>query len=197
MIKGKTRYVFISVLGLMLLSGCSYKWGLKDRRLAGGYTEVSVPLFKNRSQEVSIETSFTNALVEEFSRSQVAQVVNDTQAPVKIEGVIEKVEYIPEGKREGTGDPNSELADLPEDAVLATNYRIYVTVKLTLVRVSDRKILWQGQFRDERVYAAPQLETELINSANALYNHSARQLNIKELAFSMMSEAHDRMTETF
>ncbi len=156
---------------------------------------MSVPMFKNESQVVSIETSFTNALVEEFSRSQVARVVTDSQAPVKVEGTIVKVEYLPEGKR--VGGANEALSELPTGAVLATNYRIYVTIHLKLVRVSDRKILWHGNFKDERIYAAPQLESGLINSANALYNHSARQINIAELAVSMMSEAHDRMTETF
>ncbi|MEZ4871464.1 MAG: LPS assembly lipoprotein LptE [Bdellovibrionales bacterium] len=70
--------------------GVRYKWGFKDRKLAGGYTEVSVPMFKNQSHEVSIEVAYTNALIEEFSRSQVADVVSDSLAPVKIEGVFER-----------------------------------------------------------------------------------------------------------
>ena len=179
-------------------ASCSYRLANKDRPFVGGYRLVSVPIFKNRTQEPRIEVSFTNAMREELNRAKQVSVVDKDIAPITVEGVISDITYAREGSVTGTGtDTEGELPALPENAFLTTRYRIFVTTNIIVRRNADQSVLWQGSFRNERSYVAPQIGTESINSANALYNHSARLANIEILAKEMMEEAYQRMTENF
>ncbi len=133
---------------------------------------------------------FTNALIRRFARSQVARVSDKESAPLWLEGTITKVTT-----EEGPKD--TKVSGLPEQAVITTEFNIRVNAKLILRRKSDDKIIWQGNFSNQKTYTAPRIGTPVINSANATYNHSARIEFISRLAEEMMTEAHDRMTENF
>jgi hypothetical protein len=123
-------------------------------------------------------------------RSRVAQVVEESD--ISVQGVIEEVNYRLGGKR-----TSSDYSLLPEGAVQATEYRILILARISVIRGSDQKVLWTGQFNGERTYTAPQIASAVVNTANPLYNLSARRLNIKEVANDIASEAFDRMTENF
>lgn len=180
---------FVAVLTVATGSGCAYRFGETDREIPGGYRTVAVPTFKNNSQEAGIEVYFTNAIVREIERSRIGRVTSRSEAQTTLEGVIETVQY-------GGGSP-VEGTFLPPGAVLNTQYRIVVTTNLTLTRNSDQKILWTGQFSNERSYLAPIIGIEGLNSSNAPYNQSARYQNIQTMAADMMTEAHNRLTENF
>lgn len=184
----------LSVLLLIATSNCAYRYGLSDRALPGGYTQISIPVFKNVTPDVGIEMFFTDALIRRFARSQVARVTDKELAPVVLEGTIKKIEVLP-----GPAKTNVEnqLKTLPDNAVLTTSYRLVVTANVLLRRKSDDKTMWEGNFTNETEYFAPQVGTPIVNSANATYNQSARQQRISVLADEMMAEAHDRMTENF
>lgn len=187
--------LFGFILALSVLSGCSYRWGFRERSVPGGYKEIAIPIFKNRSQEVGVETDFTNALVLQFERSQVARVTTQAAAPVRIEGEILKVGLIGTGGGIiGGKDPNNPL---PTNAALWTEYQINLEAKITVRRQSDEKILWEGKLSDQKIYEAPRIGEPVVNSANATYNDSARRHALATLAEEMMAEAHDRITENF
>jgi len=169
--------------------------GYQNRSLPGGYSQVSIPVFKNLTHEVGIEAAFTNSLIKQFARSKVAKVAAQSLSPVVLEGRIEKIEYKHGGQIEGKATDSSN--NLPERAVLTTEYRIFITTRIVLKRLSDQKVLWQGEFFGEKVYSAPQIGLAVVNSANPLYNVSARRENITLIAQDMMAEAHDRLTENF
>lgn len=168
--------------------------GMSSRSLPGGYKYLSIPIFKNKTQETGIEVSFTNALIQEFEKSQVGKVTNEGLSDVKIIGVIDTVQYLPGGKK-SEGDPAAPY--LPKGTVLATDYRILVTVNVRIVRLVDNTQIWTGSFSGERTYNAPQVTLAGVNSVNPLYNLSARRQNIDTVANDMMAEAHDRITENF
>lgn len=183
-----------SLLFVILLSGCGYHLGNRNRQIPGGYKQVSVPIFKNRSQEVGIEVSFTNALIQEFQRSKVARVVDNSLSEVAVVGQIDDLQYIG-GAFRTAGDSSSP--NLPTGTVLASEYRILMKVSVKILRQADGKELWHGSFNGERTYPAPQVTLAGVNSVNPLYNLSARRQNIDSMANDMMSEAYDRMTENF
>lgn len=183
------------LFGCLLSTACSYKWGFRDRAVPGGYKQVAIPIFKNKSQEVGIETDFTNALVRRFERSQVARVASKDVAPVRLDGIIEKVEVVPSAS--GVVGAAGATNPLPVDAVLATDYDLKVRAKIEVRRQSDEKIIWSGVFDDEIDFQASRIGEPVVNSANALYDQSARRAAFGKLAESMMSEAHDRITENF
>ncbi len=175
-------------MGVFLLSGCAYRFGNADRSLPGGYKQVNIPIFKNYSQEPSIEVLFTNALTHEFEKSKFARVTETSQSEVFIEGEIRSIQYLGTGKR---------TDGLPTGSVLATSYDIQVVVSVAVRRQSDRSALWQGEFTRTRSYSAPQVTLPGVNTVNPLYNLSARRQNLEILANDLMSEAHDRITENF
>lgn len=188
----RTLLIFAFILSTS--SGCAYRFGLADRALPGGYTEIAIPVFQNKTQDVGIEMYFTNALIRRFARSQVARVTSKEDSPVTLEGTIRKIDTV-----SGPGLTNKEqqLAFLPTNAVLTSDYRLVVTLDLVLKRKSDDKIVWQGQFHNEKVYQAALIAGPVSNSADALYDHNARMQSLSLLAEDMMQEAHDRITENF
>lgn len=181
---------FFLILGF--LNSCAYRFGLTERQLPGGYTQVAVPMFKNRSQEVGIEPLFTNSMITHMERSQAAHVVDKDVAPVVLEGTIDSVVTT-----QGAIKDSGNLLTLPSDSVLVTDYRLRVNATLNLRRKSDDKVIWTGSFTTEKVYQAPQIGTAVVNSADATYNQSARMQTLGLLAEEMMTEAHDRITENY
>ena len=189
-------------LGLVfcaLLSSCAYRWGFADRKLPGAYDQVAVPIFENKSEEVGIEVDYTNAFVNRMERSKAAKIVNKNLAPAVVEGSIQSVaiKLGPGVTGGGKIGENKEIPKLPENAVLTTEFAVLVIVKIQLRRASDQSILWASTFTGEKTYQGPRIGTAIVNSANALYNQSARRDTIQRLAEEMMTEAHNRMTENF
>jgi hypothetical protein len=174
------------------LSGCAYSMGIEDRRLPEGYKLVSVPVFKNTTQEVGVEVPFTNAMIREFARSQVAKVVDKSEAQVVLEGTVDRVTYeVSNSCTRGVGCP------IPGNTMLNSEYRVTVSAKMVLKRASDGRALWSQDFSGQKIYPAPRIGLAGLNSANALYNHSSRQENLSAIAGDMMAEAHGRLTENF
>jgi hypothetical protein len=190
----KSFNFFALIFSMLLNAGCAYHFGMSERALPGGYSQVAIPMFKNLSADVGIEPYFTNALIRRFSRSAVAKVTDKDSSPLVLNGTILDVQTIngPAVKNTGT-----QLPTLPDEAVLITEYRLVVNTHLELKRRSDDKIMWQGNFRNEKVYTPPRIGTPVVNTANATYNQSVRMETISRLAEEMMNEAHDRMTENF
>lgn len=174
------------------LVGCAYHFGYGRRNLPGSYNQLAIPVFENKTTEVGVEVFFTNSIIEEFERSQVAKVLQADEAPVTMLGTISKIEYL-HSAQTAANNANS----LPRGAVLTTEYRVLLTAHIVLRRNSDQRVIWQGRFTREKVFPAPQIGPATINSANATYLHSARYQTIASLASEMMEEAHDRMTENF
>lgn len=176
------------------LSGCAYRLGAANRSIPGGYKQISVPIFKNKTQETGIEVSFTNAMIQEFERSRVARVVDNALSEVAVLGTIDSVQYYPGAKRL-SGDSATPL--LPKGSALASEYRILLVVTVRVIRQADGTELWKGSFNGERTYQAPQVTLAGVNSVNPLYNLSARRQNIDLMASDLMLEAHGRITENF
>lgn len=183
------RFIFLSLL-LFALTSCAYRWGYGSRSLPGGYREVAIPIFENDSKEVGLEVEFTRALQERFQRSRVASLKGRDRAPIIVKGVVSSVDVV-----RGLGASNIE--NLPKRAVLATEYRLTVYTDVSVIRQSDQKVIWSSRFSKSKVYLAPRIGTPVVNSANALYNHSKRRETLHALAKEMMTEAHDQMTESF
>ncbi len=172
------------------ISGCAYHFSSQYRRLPGGYDRIAVPMFKNITAETGIETFFTSAMIEELQRDQFSKVVTKEDAQVILEGTLASVEFA-----QGGALSDTKLTD--RKVYLVSEYRAYVTVSMSLKRVSDQKLLWQGNFQGEKQYPAPQITTEGLDTANPNYNHSARLQNLKILARDVMTQAYINLTETF
>jgi hypothetical protein len=190
----RISFGLITLICALALTSCAgYRMGDSDRQIPGGYRTVAIPVFKNKSMEAGVEAYFTNALVREFERGRVGRVTSKSEAQTTLEGSIDNVNYVVTNqvsKEQGGGF-------LGENIILNTEYRILLQTTLRLRRNSDQKVLWEGTFNGERSYLAPQIGREGINSADAIYNQSARYQNLEAMASYLMNEAHNRITENF
>lgn len=160
---------------------------------------IAVPVFTNKTQEVAIETFFTKAMIMEVEKSSLAQVTSKEESQAILLGEISQVDYVLGTEitptTEGFGDNANDK--LPSGTVLSKEYRILISAHLKLVRSSDMAVLWEGDVRGEKRYPAPVITKRVLNTANPLYNQSARMINIQDVAHDMMSEAYERLTENF
>lgn len=184
----------ITIIGLLIVfmaSGCSYHLGRLGRRLPGGAKNIHVKMFENRTQEVGIESDFTNSFVSELARTGIADVTAEHDADAYLVGIIHTVDSPGTSSR-----PMADAAANGNRATLFTDYQTRVTIVLRLLDKNNKE-LWQGQVLGERNYKAPQLTLPSLRTANPLYNQSARRQNLKEISKTMASEAVLRMTENF
>lgn len=188
------KFVIVAAVFAATMSGCAYRVGDFDRQIPGGYRTIAIPVFKNKTMEAGIETYFTNAVIREFQRGRVGKVVSKNDAQTTLEGSIDSITYRVSSQVEA-GTPDT--LGLPSNTILNTEYRIVLVTSIRVRRNSDEKVLWEGSFNGERSYLAPRIGAPSVNSANAIYNQSARNQNIATMASELMIEAHNRITENF
>lgn len=187
----KKLFLLTLTIGLQfLLTSCAYRFSSLERGIPGGYNRVSVPVFKNLTFEPSIESFFTQAMIEELERDRFTKVTSKADAQVILEGTITQLHYV-----QGSSFQDDILER--KNKSIPIEYSIRVFVNLQLKRVSDEKILWSGNFDGEKLYPAPQITNPVLDTANSTYNHSARMQNLRVLARDLMSEAHMNLTENF
>ena len=94
-----------------------------------GVERLAVPVLVNRTEYRGVEAILTRKLIDEIERRGIATVVPVEQADAVLEGTVLAISqaasaYAPEADR-------------------VVNYSISMRVGLTLVRASDRKVLWR------------------------------------------------------
>lgn len=186
------KNIFLILPFIFQLTGCaSYQWGPGDKKLPGGYTQVSVPLFVNLTQEVGAEVPFTRAIVKEVERSQFASLVKPSDSEVTVRGTIQMLDF------QGFSVIDIDDGDGERVRKLNTAYQIHATVLIELIKPSDGTVVWSTTVDGTRGYNGPKLTQQSVRSANPLYNKSAREQNLIIIANELMNEAFDKMTERF
>jgi len=168
----------VSVAGILILAmmvtACGYQFRGKQNNLPSDVRSIAIPVFKNSTNEIRIEQIFTDAVIFQFTRSQMVRVVSEGQADAILSGKVYKVEI-------------TDVALTSGDT--SRQRRITIWVSASLVRKKDGKMLWQDkalwQNRTYDVAGTPQA-TE-INKRQA----------ITELATQMAQTLHDRVFENF
>lgn len=176
----------------LLLPSCAYKIGQKFRSLPGGYQKLSIPVFKNKTMEPGAEAIVTSALKEEFFRSTVLKVVDDNDAEVRLEGLVETLKYDSMAIKES--DNNNHL---PTGTVLATTYNMTVVINVKLVKIGSSEVLWQSQFTGSRPMNASQVNIAGVNSVNPIYNQNAKRIILEIVANELSNQIHNNLTENF
>lgn len=201
----------VLIVGGVLGAGCSsYQFGQHKRALPGGYDRIAIPTFSNKTQEVGIETYFTEFLRMEFERSGLAKVTSKNDAQVVLEGVVTSTAFVGGVAITGGDAESKEIRTptripgapdnpnpLPKGTLLNKEYYSTVVVHIVARKVSDSSVLWEGDFTSQRQFFAPLIGLPGLNTANPLYINTARQDTVARIAKDLMSEAHDRLTENF
>ena len=176
------------------MSSCAYNLSTKKDALPGGVKHIQIPLFKNTTSEPGAEVFFTNALKLEALRSSVTKVENEeSNAEAILQGTIASITVIADDSViESENNPY-----LPKRSVLATQYKVFVSVDLVLKKKGSSEILWSGNFQQTKNFPAALITLPVINSSNPLYNQSAKRQTLDALSKEMMQAGFDRMTENF
>lgn len=176
------------------LSSCAYKLSSNYDALPGNVRSIQIPIFKNDSIEVGAETTFTNALKSEALRSKFVQLKNDES---EVEGILQGRVVRIEVVADESVIEAKNTQYLPAETVIATQYKVTAIIDLTLYRKGSMAVLWSGNFKQTSNYSAPQITLPVINTANSLYNQSAKRQTLDALSKDMMQAAFDRMVENF
>ncbi len=176
-----------------LLTSCAYRVGQKFRTLPGGYRKLSIPVVKNKSMEPGAEAIITHALKEEFFRSTVLKVVNDSEAEVRLEGQIDSLYF----DQQASFLEASAGNHLPTGTVLTTGYSMSIIMTMKLIKTATSEVIWQSQFSSGRPMTSSQVQTAGVNSVNPIYNQNAKRLIIESISYEISNQIHNNLTENF
>ena len=120
---------FISILCVVLLTGCGYQMVGKESHLPPGLTSISIPTFSNQTLEPGIEVPFTQGFLREFINDRRVKVVGRGEAVSVLEGVIKSF----------------NITSVAYDrSGIATEYQTTVVIDVVLKKQSG-EILWKEQ----------------------------------------------------
>ncbi len=163
------------VLGLaVLLGGCGYNFRGKTNNLPSDVRTIAVPVFKNNTGETRLESIITDQVIFQFTRSQVLRVVGEKQADAVLRGAVTRADV-------------EDVAFTSQET--SQQRRITVTIKATLTRTRDGKVLWQRRdLKQQRTYAV---------GSTAQATDANKQAALTELAKSLAQTLHDSVFENF
>jgi PBP1b-binding outer membrane lipoprotein LpoB len=116
------------VIFSFLISGCGgYRFAADYNNLPEEIKSISIPFFKNETFESNIEAYFTSALVNEFIKNKKITVLSHG-ADATLFGVVKEFR-------------TASIAYSREDR--AWEYRVFVTLDLTLKRNDTGEIIWR------------------------------------------------------
>lgn len=184
----------VSVTATTIFSGCAYRLSNQVDTFPGGVKRIQIPVFKNISPEPGVEVFFTEALKSEVLRSGYASIVNAEQdSDAVLEGTVTSVLI----DSDSSVIESNRTTYLPSGTVLSAKVSLTVTVSLILRRKLSQEILWSSEFFQAKEYTPPQITLPTLNTANNLYNVSAKRQTLTSLSSEMMQLAFDRMVDNF
>ena len=179
--QGRAYLGWLWIVVVMPLLSCGYGFVHLQDRLPGGIRRVSIPTFENRTHEASLENIFTTDLRDEFFKSKIVEVVSADASQADIVGVITDVSTEPLAHSEEDLSGRSHK-------FLANEYRAKITVDVSLIQKSDKRVLWRRTFSDARQYRT---------SEDLLKNEVKQQDAFKKISLYLMEQVHDTMLEDF
>ena len=161
-------------LVLMVFSGCGYGLRGTVNNLPPDIRAVSIPVFVNESVEAGVEIVFANALIYEFNRSRVLEVVSESQAQAQIIGKIRSIAIDPV---------------IYATSTQALQRKVTVTLEISCRRSDNQKVLWQNQNLSRyEVYSVTTDPTQTERN---------KQDAIKKIAQDLSERIHNSILENF
>ena len=180
----------------LLTFGCAYKLSSSSDGLPGNIKTVFVHPFKNLSNEPGIEVYFTESIKKEIlSSSLIVLKSSDLNSEGYIKGDITEIKIM--SSDDSVIEATKDAKFLPYGTVLSTQVKVEVKVHVELWSQKENKLIWSSDFAQAVNYTPPQITLPVVNSANNLYNLSARRQTLESLAQQMMQLAYDRMVDNF
>jgi hypothetical protein len=155
--KQKKYTVAASLMAVILLVGCGYRFSPGGEHIDEGIRTVYVDTFANRTSEANVENVFRNSFIDQFRKS----------SRFRVTGTREEADAIVRGSINGLS--SSHLSYTSAD--VAREDRVTAVMELVFEERVSRKIIWSNQafswYGDYRVDSANPMNTET-NKGNAL-----------------------------
>lgn len=158
---------------LLMLTACGYHFSGRGD-LPGNIQTLSVQMLENRSSVTGVETTVTNALINELNRRRQGSVVGAKKAEAVLKGTVESITW-DTITRKGVNT--------------ASERRVYATLSLVL---EDRagKVLWQRSgLQAEQAY--------VVVDGNKAATEANRLEAIGILSEQMAEYIYRRLTDNF
>jgi hypothetical protein len=156
-------------------AGCGYRAARHDNPLLDGIETIAIPYFKNKTYEQEAEALFTHAFVDEFVESRTLMVTGREQADVILFGTVEEL--------------NEEPISYSADEDKALEYRVRVTLELSLENMRTGEVLWK---RDRMEHG----EEYAVGTAIVM-TEAGKRVALKRLARDLAERAHDSIMQGF
>jgi Lipopolysaccharide-assembly len=166
--------LILGLFFLLLISGCGYGFRGGVNNLPPDIKGIYIPVFTNETTEAGAEVVFANALIYEFTRSGILQVVPEAKAQATISGKIKSVTI-----------DSVTLASQTQ----ALQRKVTILLEVSCRRNDNQKILWQnpGMSRYE-VYSV---------STDPNQTDLNKQEAIKKIAQDISKRIYDGILENF
>ncbi|MFZ5568826.1 MAG: LPS assembly lipoprotein LptE [Thermodesulfobacteriota bacterium] len=89
--RSKRGAVIWMLLLVVIPTACGYRF-MEGGSLPGGLRRITVRMFSNRTAETGLEQVFTNAVIYEFTRSHIAELVEEERAEAVLSGSIQSLQ---------------------------------------------------------------------------------------------------------
>jgi len=157
-----------------VLWGCGYRLEGRETSLPPEIQTIAVPTLANQTLEAGIENVFTTALVREFNRDRRLRLVRAKEGDSILRGSIQDF---------------SVSSVTYDDAGFVVEYRVEVTMEVSLRRVDTDEVLWQtGPIREIETYRA---------TSNVLTNEARKREAVEQIARELAETVHDRIVDRF
>jgi len=136
---------------LFLVSSCS-PYSFSGTSVPGHINTIAIPLFENNTAEFGLTEQVTDALLDDFIKENILQIVDQRDSDSVMRGTITKVSDVPY-----TFDENEDVQE----------FRVTISVNLVWFDTINQTDLFKGRVSGWGVYAAstPEDRTEGLDDA--------------------------------
>ena len=166
--------LMVGVTALFFLFGCGYGFRGTVNNLPPDIQGLYIPVFTNATTEPGVEVVFANALIYEFTRSRILQIVPESRAQAYLTGKIKTIAVDPV---------------IYASQTQALERRVTVNLEVSCRRSDNQKILWQDQNLSR--YEVFQITND------PLQTDRNKQAAIAKLAQDLSERIHNGILENF
>lgn len=167
-----TLAIFLTIF--LPLMGCGYHLAGTGGQAPGDIESIAVNKLVNRTGEVGLETTFTNAILNQFIRWKRLPVKSSNEADGVLGGSVASIRI-------------QEFSHVTSTQTLQS--RVTITLSLTLTRVDTDEIVWQNKNLS--------YFDEYVETGNALETDRLRREAISRIADFLAEKIHQDMFEEF
>jgi outer membrane lipopolysaccharide assembly protein LptE/RlpB len=156
------------------LAGCGYEFRHQRSNLPPEITTIAIPMFKNATNEIRLESIVTDQVRYQFSQSQILKIVPEAEADVVLLGSVS-----------GVSSDDISLTD----RLSSSERRISVRLSARLVEQGSGKVLYQGSVSQHRSYS--------LGGATSPSSSEARTEALRLVARDAAQIIHDGVLQNF